>query len=312
MKCECNENCIKNKEKTLHEIHQRYLPCQNCNTKQLKKSIPVKRQIKLPDLNKDYLRCKSCGKRHIDIVMAHVLKIMIESNQISSSASIRNVGTPLITPAISLESLPYLPEKSLVIITTTADEVTANTIIQEVPEIKAVIKGDTSQIVGKINETVDVNVYELLGGCDIRCDIQFTDIGPILIYKHQSKIHIEYPKAESPKIKELNEILNKYQNPTIIDAMCGPGTLGIYALLKNAKKVLFNDIYEESLDSLKTNLKINEINDSCYEITNENILNLPENVYEKYDIGIIDTFPNEDTEKYVEVLKEICNEIVII
>ncbi|RAP44359.1 MAG: hypothetical protein BZ135_08520 [Methanosphaera sp. rholeuAM6] len=312
MKCTCNESCIKNKEDTLQEINKKYLPCSNCNTRQLKKSMPLIRQVKLSDLDKNYLRCESCGKRHIDIVMAHVLKIMIESNQISSSTSIRNVGTPLISPAISLRALPYLPEKSLVIITTTSDKQTAEKIIEEVPEIKAIIKGDTHQTVGKINETTDAIEYELLSGCDIRCDIQFTDIEPILIYKHQSKLHIEYPKEESPKIKQLDEVLDKYENPTVLDAMCGPGTLGIYAILKNAKKVLFNDIYEQSLDCLKTNLKINEIPDSYYEITNENILNLTEKLNQKYDVGIIDAFPNEDTRKYAEVLKQVCDEIVII
>ena len=312
MKCKCNESCIKNKKETLHNINEKYLPCSGCYTKQLKKSIPLERQIKLSHLDKNYLKCEECGKRHIDIVMAQVLKIMIESNQIASSASIRKVGTPLITPAISLEALPYLSEKTLVIITTTADKKTADKIIDEVPEIKAVIKGDTEQTVGKINEKIEINEYELLGGCDIRCDIQLTDIEPILIYKNQSKLHIEYPKKESPKIKQLSAVLDKYEKPTVIDAMCGPGTLGIYAVLKNAKKVLFNDIYEESLDSLKTNLKINEIPVSSYEITNENVLQLPEKITDTYDVGIIDAFPNEDTKKYSEALKKICDEIVII
>ena len=43
--------------------------------------MPLIRQVKLSDLDKNYLRCESCGKRHIYIVMAHVLKIMIESEE---------------------------------------------------------------------------------------------------------------------------------------------------------------------------------------------------------------------------------------
>ena len=155
-------------------------------------------------------------------------------------------------------------------------------------------------------------IYELLGGCDIRCDIQNTDLGPILIYKNQSLLHIEYPKEESPKIKQLSEILDKYENPLVLDAMCGPGTLGIYALMKNAKKVVFNDIYIEALESLKINLEVNEINKDKYEIFNENILNLPSVVEEKFDIGIVDAFPKVDTTHYVDILKNICKEVVII
>ena len=151
-----------------------------------------------------------------------------------------------------------------------------------------------------------------MSGCDIRCDIQYTDFGPILIYKNQSKLHIEYPKEKSPKIQQLSSLLDKYENPTILDAMCGPGTLGIYALMKNAKKVVFNDIYDEALESLKINLNVNEINENTYDILNEDLMNLPNILEEKFDIGIIDTFPNNDTSEYIENLKKLCDEIIII
>ncbi|HIH35126.1 MAG TPA: methyltransferase [Methanosphaera sp.] len=296
----------------MKDIEELYHPCPDCSTKKLKKAIPLKRQIKLSKINKNYLKCETCGKRHMDIVMAHVLKVMIDENQISPSASIRHVGVPLITPAIFLDKLPYLSEKSLVIITTFCDNETAIKIIEEVPEIKAIIKGDTKITIGKLNENESVTNYELLGGCDIRCDIQYTDLGPILIYKNQSKVHIEYPKEKSPKIQQLSEVLDKYDNPTVLDAMCGPGTLGIYALMKNAKKVLFNDIYDEAVESLKINLEINQINENAYEILNENLLNLQDVLDEKFDIGIIDTFPDNDTSVYMEYLKELCDDIIII
>lgn len=312
MKCYCTENCIHEKEDVLSTVNNLYDKCSSCFNKKLKKSIPLKRQIKLSKLDKNYGLCESCGKRHIDIVMAHVLKIMIEKKQISDSASIRKVGVPLITPAIHLNFLPYLSIKSLVIITSFCDKQTADRIIEEVPEIKAIIKGDTNITVGKVNENKSINFYELLAGCDIRCDIQNTDLGPILIYKNQSKLHIEYPKEESPKIKQLSEILDKYEKPLVLDAMCGPGTLGIYALKKNAEKVVFNDIYDEALDSLKINLNVNSINEKNYEIFNENLLNLPDVIDCKFDIGIIDAFPNIDTSEYLKILKKICKEVVII
>ena len=312
MKCYCKNNCIQEKNQVLKDIEGLYQPCPDCSEKKLKKAIPLKRQIKLSKINRDYLKCKSCGKRHIDLVMAHVLKIMIDEGQISESASIRQVGVPLITPAIFLDKLPYVSEQSLVIITTFCDKQTAIKIIEEIPEIKAIIKGDTKITVGQINENESVTNYELLSGCDIRCDIQYTDFGPILIYKNQSKLHIEYPKEKSPKIQQLSSLLDKYENPTILDAMCGPGTLGIYALMKNAKKVVFNDIYDEALESLKINLNVNEINENTYDILNEDLMNLPNILEEKFDIGIIDTFPNNDTSEYIENLKKLCDEIIII
>ncbi|MEE3323928.1 MAG: methyltransferase [Methanosphaera sp.] len=312
MKCNCTENCIRDKSDVLGSVTNLYDNCPSCINKKFKKSIPLKRQIKLSKLDKNYGLCESCGKRHIDIVMAHVLKIMIDNKQISDSASIRKVGVPLITPAINLDFLPYLSKKSLVIITRFCDKQTADIILEKVPEIKAIIKGDTDITIGKLNENNSVMIYELLCGCDIRCDIQNTDLGPILIYKNQSLLHIEYPKEESPKIKQLSEILDKYENPVVLDAMCGPGTLGIYALMKNAKKVVFNDIYIEALESLKINLEVNEINKDKYEIFNKNILNLPSVVEEKFDIGIVDAFPKVDTTHYVDILKNICKEVVII
>ena len=312
MKCNCNESCIEKKEELLSDIDNLYKPCLKCHTKKFKKAIPLKRQIKLSKLDANLYKCDNCRKRHIDIVMAHVLKILIENKQISESASLRQLGTPLITPAIYLESLPYLSEKSLVIITTSCDKETAGTIIEKVPEIKAILRGNIENTVGILNENVETNTYELLSGCDISCDIQNTDKGPIIIYKNQSKIHIEYPKKESQKIIQLKGVLEKYENPTVIDAMCGPGTLGIYALLSNAKKVLFNDIYGESLDALKTNLTVNNMNPESYEIRNENILNLADVLENHYDIALIDAFPDVDTSGYIKSLENVCDEVVII
>lgn len=274
--------------------------------------MPLKKQVKLDQIDKEYMLCSKCHKRHMDYVMAHILKILIDNNKQSSTASIRKVGTPLITPAIYLEQLPYLPLKSLVIIIKDIDKNTAELIEGQVPEVKAVIRGDISQTIGQITEDNQVYNYQLMAGCDIRCDIQKTSTGLLPIYKNQSLIHIEYPKEESPKIQKLDKILEKYENPTVIDAMSGVGTLGIYALLKNAKKVIFNDINTNAIDNLKTNLEINNINPDSYEIYNENILDLVEKLDGTFDIVILDVFPNVDSSKYHEKLKKISRELIII
>lgn len=310
MKCKCEKNCIKSSKDILNSIDD-YEPCDECTKRTLKKAIPLKNQVKLDQINENYKRCSNCQKRHIDFVMAHILKIMIDNNQISDSSSIRKVGTPLVTPAFYLEYLPYLNENSLVIITKTVDKETADKIFFEVPEVKAVIYGDTSKTVGQLSENDEINQYELLSGCDIRCDVQNTPTQTLLIYKEQSKIHIEYPKKQSPKIQDVDEILSKYENPTVIDAMAGPGTLGMYALTKNAKKVLFNDIYDTAIENLKLNLKVNGF-DSNYEILNEDINNLSNIITEKYDVGLIDAFPGIDIEKYKKELEKVCKNVFII
>lgn len=312
MKCNCSKNCIISKKEVLKNIEDRYTPCPDCNTKKIKKSIPIKKQLKLENVNSNYNKCSTCGKRHIDVVMSHILKIMIENKQLTSTSSIRKVGTPLITPALNLKRSPYMNNNSLVLLTPNTDKKTAKQIYNEVPEVKGVIKGDINNTVGQLNESTDVHQYTLLSGCDIRCDVQNTPYGEIVLYKPQSLVHIEYPKEQSPKIVYLDKILEKYDNPTVIDAMSGSGTLGIYSLMKNAKKVLFNDIYEPAIDTTKLNLKINNISENNYEIINKNIHDLPKKINEKYDIGIIDAFPGINIDEYKKSLEKICSEIIVI
>lgn len=312
MKCRCENNCINSINEINQKITDMYLPCDDCNTRTLKKAIPIKRQVKLDEVDGDYKRCQACNKRHMDFVMAHILKILIKNDLADDNYSIRKVGTPLINPAIYLESLPYLHERSLVIIIKDINQKAAEEIYNQVREIKAVLKGDIHQTIGQITADDQIHNYELMAGCDIRCDIQDTPEGPLYLYKQQSKIHIEYPKKSSPKIEDLDKVLEKYDNPTVIDAMCGCGTLGIYALKKNAKKVIFNDIYNEAIDALKTNLKINNCNPSDYEIYNENMDNLSKVIDEKYDVGIIDNFPQIDSNIQKQHLEKICKEVIVI
>lgn len=311
MKCHCQESCIKNKDELLEQMADLYKPCDDCTTRKLKKSLPLTRQIKLEKIDKNYGLCPTCKKRNIDYVMAHILKILIDNAFQNDMSSIRKVGTPLITPGIFLERQPFLSEDTLVILLREIDEKTAQLIINEVPEVKGVLKGDINDTVGQITENDSVNNYQLISGCDLRCDLQNSDSGVICIYKQQSKIHIEYPKLESPKIIQLSKVLDEYENPTVVDAMCGPGTLGIYALFKNAEKVIFNDINKDAIDNLKFNLEMNNISSNQYELYNKNIFDLVK-LDISYDIGIIDSFPGVNTENYEKELKKICKRVIII
>ncbi|RAP52672.1 MAG: hypothetical protein BZ137_08350 [Methanosphaera sp. rholeuAM130] len=312
MKCHCKKSCIDSKEDVLDNIKELYLPCEECTTKRLKKSLPLSRQVKTEKITADYGLCSKCKKRNIDHVMAHILKILMDNNLQSSTASIRKTGTPLITPGMYLERQPFLSENTLVMLIDNIDKKTARIIFEEVPEVKGVLKGNINDTVGQITEKDNVYNYELLAGCDIRCDVQDSDMGQVLVYKQQSKIHVEYPKPESPKILEVKQELEKYDAPTVVDAMCGPGTLGIYALKRNAKKVIFNDVNENAIDNLKVNLEINRIDAAGYEIYNETLEELANSLDAKYDLGLIDAFPDIDTTEYEKQLKKICERVVII
>ncbi len=50
----------------------------------------------------------------------------------------------------------------------------AERIINEIPEIKGVLKGDIKQTVGMKDSNSSPHVYKLLAGCDMRCDIVLT------------------------------------------------------------------------------------------------------------------------------------------
>lgn len=315
MKCNCdNTSCIKTKQQILENINERYMPCSSCHSKTLKKAIPLKRQIKLEKIDTNYMRCPVCNKCHIDIVMAHILKIMIESGEISNSASIRKVGMPLITPAIYLQSSPYLPKRSVVIIMDEINGEVAQKIYNEVCEVKAIICGDVNTTIGQKTKDSQINNYELKVGCPIRCDIQNTPLDdPVVVYKNQSKIHIEYPKEISQKIVDVDNALKKYDNPTVLDAMAGPGSLGIYALMCGAKKVVFNDIYPEAIKTTKLNLEVNGFNDpKCYELLCCDIEDIANHTDIEFDVAFIDAFPGIDCDKFRDVLSKIAKDVIII
>ena len=286
MKCFCSQNCFKEFDDISANINDFYSPCVDCNIIELKKATPLKRQLNLDDLDSDYAKCPSCGRRSLDIVLSHVIKILINQGILKESlASLRRVGIPLITPGI---------------------------IVDEVHEVKGVIRGNPKLTIGQLDSNSEIEEYKLLAGCDVRVDILNTSVADIVIYKQQSKLHIEFPRKNQGKINQVQEILNKYDNPRIIDGMCGPGTLGIYGLKSNASFVLFNDIYKKAVETTEFNLKINQIPEDKYSIYNEDLNDLVNLIDEKYDIGIIDAFPGVNIDSFRENLLKICKEVIFV
>lgn len=322
IRCRCGDTCIKPISEVLKDIELFYKPCRDCITEKINKFSPLAEQINLDRIDNYFGSCK-CGKRHLDVVISHVLKVMIDKGIKDKKANLRNACVPLVTPGFPINSIPYLPEDSLLILSNEMDKECAELIVKEVREVKGVIKGDIRKTVGIKDTATDPHVYELLAGCDLRCDIIQTPYGAIGIYKYQSEIHIEFPRVESPKIEILKKALRNNSNPTVLDCTCGPGTLGITCLKAGAQKVVFNDIWNPAIETTLINLEVNGFpvkiisGDKIafgdrFEVYNMDIRELLYCLDEKFDICIIDTFPGVDTTAFVEAAGELGKQVVVI
>lgn len=324
IECTCGFNCVEDAPTTLKHIKELYTPCNKCKDPKLRKFKPLKDQLNLKKLNANSGLC-NCGKRHLDQVMAHTLKIMMEEGIRAEGSTLRNAGTPLLSPAYPITSAPYLPNKSLVILAEGMNKKCAERIINEIPEVKGVLKGDIKQTVGLKDSNSSPHVYKLLAGCDMRCDIVLTPYDTLCIYKNQAEIHVEFSKPISPKIEALKKIITKYNDLTVLDCTCGPGTLGIACLKSGAKKVVFNNLWYPATKMAILNLEVNGFKTNFFDVRKgligsgknfevycENIMDLKDILTEKFDICIIDTFPGVDTADFVESVKEMCREVVII
>jgi glutaredoxin-related protein len=325
VRCKCGSDCLRPASYILKYSKDLYSPCSMCNEFKLKKFTPLVSQMNLSSLDGSFGKCSNCGKRHLDIVMAQILKIMIEHGLKDKDSNLRNVCVPLITPAYPTKSTPYLPEDSLVILSGEMDEKCADEILKKLPEVKGVLKGYIKDTVGIKNSTSTPNTYEVLSGCDVRCDIVYTPWDVICIYKYQSQIHIEFPKPLSPKIKNLKKVLDKYDKPTVLDSTCGPGTLGIAALKAGAGKVIFNDLWYPAAENTIINLELNGFpvemfknkkgliaSGYNFEVYCLDVKELGKVLNNRFNICLVDTFPRIDPGNFVTAVKDICEEILIL
>lgn len=324
IKCRCGDICIKPISEALRDIELFYKPCSDCKAENIKKFSPLAEQIDLDKIDNHFGNCK-CGKRHLDIVMSHVLKIMINEGIKDKKANLRNSCVPLVTPGYPTNFVPYLPEDSLVILSNEMDKSCAEKIVKEVREVKGVLKGDMRKTVGMKDSDSNPYAYELLAGCDLRCDIIQTPYSTLGIYKYQHEIHIEFPKVESPKIGILEKALKNYDMPAVLDCTCGPGTLGITCLKAGARKVVFNDLWNPAIEATLINLEANGFpvkpSDSRdgliasgdkFEVYSMDVRELANCLDEKFDICIVDTFPGVDTTEFVEAAGKLGKKVVVI
>ena len=285
--------------------------CGNCQDIQIKKFSPVKDYDDFEVLDDDFKRC-DCGKRPIDVVMAHILKIMIEEEIVRDNATLRrNSPVPLSNFYYSSLNPQFLAKRSLILLHPDFNSKVAARLFNEVSEVECVLKGSPQDTVGVFDSASDINHFEILEGDDTQINVMRTLVGDkIILVKNQSRHHIEVAMTTEQKLVQLHNYLknNNVKKGIAVDAMCGLGAIGIYLLKFGFEKVIFNDINPEMIDALKNNLEINEITEN-YEIHNNSFEDLQ---IGKVDLCVIDAFPGADISKISEKANKIADNVVII
>ena len=285
--------------------------CENCRDVQIKKFSPLKDLINFDDYDGDYMRC-GCGKRPLDIVMSHILKIMIECEIVPEKATLRrNSPVPLSEFYFSSLNPQFIGKNTLILLHPDFTGEVALKLIDEVPEVKCVLKGSPQVVVGQLNRDSDINHFEVLAGDDTQINVMRTLLGEkIVLVKNQSRHHIEVAMTTEDKLVRLHNYLknNDVKKGIGVDAMCGLGALGIYLLKSGFEKVIFNDINPEMIEALEKNLDINGI-DSGFEIHM--------GAFEDLDVGnvdlcVIDAFPGSDISDIKKKAEMIADNVVII
>ena len=285
--------------------------CENCRDVQIKKFSPLKDLIDFDDYDGDYMRC-GCGKRPLDIVMSHILKIMIECGIVPEKATLRrNSPVPLSDFYFSSLNPQFIGKDTLILLHPDFTKEIALKLVDEVPEVKCVLKGSPQNVVGQLNRDSQINHFDVLVGDDTQINVMRTLLGEkIVLVKSQSKHHIEVAMTTEDKLVRLHNYLknNDVKKGVGVDAMCGLGALGIYLLKFRFEKVIFNDINPEMIEALENNLDINGI-DSGFEIHT--------GAFEDLDVGhvdlcVIDAFPGVDISDIKEKAEKIADNVVII
>lgn len=285
--------------------------CEKCRDVQIKKFSPLKDLIDFEILDGEYMRCE-CGKRPLDIVMSHILKIMIEEGIVPEKATLRrNSPVPLSGFYYSSLNPQFIGKKTLILLHPDFTKAVASRLIGEVPEVKCVLKGSPQSTVGQLDKDSQISHFEILEGDDTQINVMRTLIQEkIVLVKRQSRHHIEVAVTTEDKLVRLHNYINNndIKKGTAIDGMCGLGALGIYLLKCGFEKVIFNDVNPEMIEALKNNLEINGISDG-YEIFNEAFEDLE---LGDADLCVIDAFPGVDVEEIVKKAEKMAENVIVI
>ena len=247
---ECgNRSCVQAAERVIKAAPTLYAKCPSCNDLILDKA----EEIDLTSIRFDSSRCEGCGKRPLDVVMAHILASSVQNKKCPELA-LRQVGTPLLSPSVPIYARPQIGYKNLLLLTDQPIIAAASDrILRDVQEVKGVIYGNAAEPFGLAYKEAAARTCRTLAGCDMRADLVTSAYGQLLIYKSQSKIHIEHD--HSRKIAKLSVL--PIADHAIFDALAGPGTLGLTCVLMGAKKVTLNDAWFPAVENAYLNLHVN-------------------------------------------------------
>jgi SAM-dependent methyltransferase len=187
--------------------------------------------------------------------MVEAMEVLVDHNLRSPTDPLRSIGWPLVEVGYPLAYPPRLGPDELIIVGEGLTREAAAEIVAQVPEIKGVIGG--GGVPGVADLRAPPTRWELLAGSDLRCDVVSSLIGDLVIYKHQSKIHVEFPRQSAPKMKILEELYFRGKLTRVADVLCGPGTLGLVAALAGAERVVLNDAWLPAVEDAILNLEAN-------------------------------------------------------
>ena len=285
--------------------------CENCVDVQIKKFSPLKELINFDEYDGEYMRCQ-CGRRPLDVVMSHILKIMIENEIVGENATLRrNSPVPLSDFYYSSFNPQFIQKNTLILLHEDFTPEVASILVKEIPEVKCVLKGSPLNVAGQLNKDSQITHFEILEGDDTQVNVMRTLLDEkVILVKNQSKHHIEVAMTTEEKLLRLHNYLNNngVKKGVAIDGMCGLGALGIYLLKYGFEKVIFNDINPEMIEALKSNLEINGI-EKGFEIHNSAFEDLE---FEHVDLCVIDAFPGVDIDEITKKAEEIADNVVII
>ncbi|WP_292522054.1 hypothetical protein [Methanoculleus sp.] len=245
----CGHDCVTDAPALLAALPGRFAPCPDCMGLVYDKRSPP------PDIDPAD-PCPTCGKRFIDEVFAETYRIMAEEGDLAGTEPLAAVGTPLIHPGHPMQSPPYLPPGSLVLLSRSVGERAAARLVASVPEIRGVVRTD-GRTPGITDTDAGPLTHTLLAGCDVRADIFSTRAGPVVVYKQQSVLHIEFPRDRDEKILSLEQEIGRHRPRTFVDACCGAGTLGLAAARAGVPRVIYNDAWYAAAYWTASNLRVN-------------------------------------------------------
>lgn len=326
---------IRPAEEVLESLNALYMACPDCPKEPaLDKGASFARLAAMEGGRK---RCSGCGRAPLDLVMTEAMGVLVDHNLRSKTDPLRSIGWPLVEVGSPLAYPPRLGKGELIIVGENLTREAAAEIVAKVPEIKGVIRG------GGVPGVADLRAaptrWELLAGSDLRCDVVSSLIGELVIYKHQSKIHVEFPRQSAPKMKILEELYFRGKLTSVADVLAGPGTLGLVAALAGAERVVTNDAWLPAVEDAILNLEANrsilgiekierpetppgEVGGEPNLVAQAEGENIKIEVYfgdaerlfsraEPTDLCLIDPFPGMKFDRIAEACR-VCGEIVIV